>query len=146
MNNNLTSDTSAALLQASQAKLSGANSKMKNAPNLASIETAAQEFEAVFISAMMKPMFEGTQIEGTFGGGKGEEIFQGMILQEYGKMMSKTGSIGLASDVKAKLIEMQGLQVDQKATTSRYTQKPTKHDDTTMDKMAVKLNTMSIGE
>ena len=145
MNNNLTSDTSAALLQASQSSLSGATSKMKNAPSLASIEKAAQEFEAVFISAMMKPMFEGTQIEGAFGGGKGEEVFQGMILQEYGKMMSKTGSIGLASDVKATLIEMQGLQVDE-ARGAQHTPKISKNDDTAMDKMAVELNAITIGE
>lgn len=67
----------------------------------------AEEFEAVFIAEMMKPMFEGLKTEGMFGGGKAEEIFRGMILQEYGKMMAGTGALNMADSVKAEMIKMQ---------------------------------------
>lgn len=71
------------------------------------IEEAAQEFEAVFISEMMKPMFEGIKTDGEFGGGKGEEIFRGFMVQEYGKMIAARGSLGIADNIKAAMIQMQ---------------------------------------
>ena len=75
--------------------------------DLKAIEGAAQEFEAVFITEMMKPMFEGIETNGTFGGGKGEEVFNGFMLQEYGKIMAETSSFGIADHVKAAMIQMQ---------------------------------------
>ncbi|MGB4057315.1 MAG: rod-binding protein [Alphaproteobacteria bacterium] len=71
------------------------------------IETTAREFESVFIAEMMKPMFEGIETGGLFGGGKGEEIFRNMMLDEYGKMVAQTGGIGLADQVKQQMILMQ---------------------------------------
>ncbi|MAI61545.1 MAG: hypothetical protein CBB87_03545 [Micavibrio sp. TMED27] len=68
---------------------------------------AAKEFEAVFIAEMMKPMFEDIKTDGMFGGGHGEEAFRGVLLQEYGKMVSQTGQLGIADQVKAEMIRMQ---------------------------------------
>jgi len=80
----------------------------KSAPvNIAKIEQAAQDFEAVFLTEMFKPMFEGLDPDPTFGGGKGEEIFRGLMLQEYGKMVAKNDGIGIAKQVKAEMIRMQ---------------------------------------
>ena len=76
-------------------------------PNLESIERTAQDFEAVFISEMMKPIFESVEINDAFGGGKGEEVFRGMLVQEYGKMMAEAGSIGLSDQIKSSIIQMQ---------------------------------------
>jgi flagellar protein FlgJ len=42
-----------------------------------------------------------------FGGGKGEEVFKGFLLEEYGKSLSKAGGIGLADNVKQEMIRMQ---------------------------------------
>lgn len=79
-----------------------------NTKQLNKIAQAAEEFEAVFISEMMKPMFEELSTDGPFGGGKGEEIFRGMMLQEYGKMMAhNNGGIGLADAVKSEMIKLQ---------------------------------------
>lgn len=75
--------------------------------NDAKFAATSQEFEAVFIAEMMKPMFEGLDTNGMFGGGKAEEIFRGMLLTEYGKEIAKTGSIGMTSDIKAELLRMQ---------------------------------------
>ncbi|MEK7802443.1 MAG: rod-binding protein [Pseudomonadota bacterium] len=68
---------------------------------------AAKDFEAVFITEMMKPMFESIEVDDTFGGGKGEEVFRGLLTQEYGKMFSQKGGIGLAAHVQSELIKIQ---------------------------------------
>ena len=103
-------DTTLALMQTTQANTAQAANKVKSAKssiNLQKAEAAAQEFEAVFIAEMMKPMFEGISTDAPFGGGKGEEVFRGMMLQEYGKLLSQTGGIGLADDLKQTMIRMQ---------------------------------------
>jgi flagellar protein FlgJ len=74
------------------------------------IEDAAQDFEAVFISEMIKPMFNMVEVNETFGGGKGEEVFRDLMVQEYGKMIAKQGGIGLSAHIKAELIAMQSGQ------------------------------------
>ena len=111
---NLTNDTSLALMQASQNQVAHTinNAKVKNVSTLSDkevkkIEAAAKDFEAMFVTEMMKPMFEQIKPNKMFGGGKGEEIFSGMMLQEYGKMMAETGQLGIADSVKQELIRMQ---------------------------------------
>lgn len=71
---------------------------------------AAKDFEAVFISEMMKPMFETISVDDTFGGGKGEEIFRGFMVQEYGKIFAERGGLGIASQVQAELLRHQSHQ------------------------------------
>jgi flagellar protein FlgJ len=106
-NNLLAPGTSLALMQATQANIAKPSSI-----EIAKATEAAQEFEAVFAAEMMKPMFEGISSDGMFGGGKGEEVFHGMLVQEYGKLMAQTGSIGIADSVKEEMIRMQS-QIDQ---------------------------------
>lgn len=77
------------------------------------IDKLAQDFEAVFITEMLRPIFESIQTNDTFGGGRGEEVFRSMMLDEYGKNLSQAGGIGLADHVKASLIEMQGVSFEQ---------------------------------
>lgn len=104
---NLQADTSLALMQASQAEASNAALKTKTTQNLKQIEEAAKEFESVFMAEMLKPMFEGIKVDSKFGGGKGEEIFRGFMIQEYGKLMAERGGIGIADAVKTEMIRMQ---------------------------------------
>ena len=73
-------------------------------------EQAAEDFEAVFIGEMLKPMFSMIEVNENFGGGKGEEIFRDMMVQEYGKMISRQGGIGIASQIKAELLRAQETQ------------------------------------
>lgn len=91
-----------------------ADISIANAPVIApraseaqSLDDAAQDFEAVFIAEMVKPMFEGLETSPPFGGGKGEEIFRSLLIQEYGKSIAKQGGIGLADAVKAELLNAQ---------------------------------------
>jgi Rod binding domain-containing protein len=78
-----------------------------DAKTLAKIDKTAQDFEAVFISEMLKPMMETIEVDPQFGGGKGEEVFRGLLLNEYGKIISNQGGIGVAEQVKAQLIRLQ---------------------------------------
>ncbi len=100
---NLSPQTSLALMQVTQIKgpSIAANADMKRT------KESAREFEAVFISEMMKPMFEGIEVDEMFGGGKGEEIFRSMMLQEYGKEIASLDVIGIQNQVLNKLIELQ---------------------------------------
>ncbi len=103
---NLSPQTSLALMQATQIKdPSAAISK-----NAQRVNESAKEFEAVFIAEMMKPMFEGIKVDELFGGGKGEEIFRSMMIQEYGKEIASLDIIGIQNQVKSKLIELQELR------------------------------------
>lgn len=106
---NLEANTSLAVLQASQGDVAGRSLNTKNVKdkNLAQIEEAAKEFEAVFMSEMLKPMFEGIKTDSRFGGGKGEEIFRGFMIDEYGKIMAERGDIGIGEAVKAEMIRLQ---------------------------------------
>jgi Rod binding domain-containing protein len=111
---NLNPDTSLALMQASQGQTLDALSNAKNDAtkkmsdkDMKHFDGVAEDFEAMFVTEMMKPMFEQIKPDERFGGGKGEEIFSGMMLQEYGKMMAETGQLGIADVVKQELIRMQ---------------------------------------
>lgn len=71
------------------------------------IEESAKEFEAIFISEMLSPMFEGLETDSMFGGGKGEEIFRNLMIQEIGNSIANTGQVGIADQVKNELIKIQ---------------------------------------
>lgn len=111
-NDLLSQNASLALLQNAQSTTDKVSGKLNgaNAKNMEKIAGAAEEFEAMFISEMMKPMFEGISVDGPFGGGKGEDVFRGFLLQEYGKITAKTGNVGIADHVKEHLIKMQETQ------------------------------------
>lgn len=79
----------------------------KKAYDMQQIEKVAKDFEAVFLSEMFKPMFKGIKPDPMFGGGKGEEVFQGLMIQEYGKIVAERGGVGLADHVKAEIIRLQ---------------------------------------
>ncbi|MCB1531636.1 MAG: rod-binding protein [Alphaproteobacteria bacterium] len=108
----LTPDTSLALMRAAQGESTKSASALKNlgTKDAQKINETAQEFEAVFLSEMLKPMFQGIETDGMFGGGKGEEVFRSFMLQEYGKIMSQTGGIGLADHVRDQIIQLQAAQ------------------------------------
>lgn len=71
------------------------------------IREVSQEFEAVFLSQMLKPMFKGLDTEPPFGGGHAEKVFRGMMVDELGKEFAKTGGIGISEIIEKELIQMQ---------------------------------------
>ena len=74
------------------------------------IDKTAQDFEAMFLSQMIAPMFEGIKTDGMFGGGHAEEVFNDLMVQEYGKILAQSGQIGISSQIKAELLQIQEAQ------------------------------------
>ena len=76
-------------------------------PNQLAIEKKAQEFEALFLAQMLKPMFESARSESLMGSGPEQDAYRTMLNDEFAKSIAARGGIGIADDVKAALIRMQ---------------------------------------
>jgi Rod binding domain-containing protein len=70
----------------------------------------AEEFEAMFISELLRPMFEQIKTDGMFGGGQSEEAFRPLLTEQYAKEIADSGGIGIAENVLAEILRMQGLE------------------------------------
>ncbi len=64
----------------------------------AALKQVAQEFEAVFLSEMLKYSGLNATPEG-FGGGAGEDAYSGLLTQEYARAIVEKGGIGVAEQV-----------------------------------------------
>ena len=73
----------------------------------AKARAAAEDFEAVFLTQMLTPVFEQLPTDGLTGGGQGEKIYRSLIVQEYGKALSKNGGIGIADSVYKDILKLQ---------------------------------------
>jgi Rod binding domain-containing protein len=71
------------------------------------IDKASQDFEAMFATQLLQPMFETVNVDPTFGGGHGEEMMRSFLLQEYGKIIAKTGKLGIGTQVKKEMLRAQ---------------------------------------
>ena len=92
---------------AAQAFSAGSVPKPTNAADAAGSRNAAEEFEAFFLTQMLEHMFEGIPTDGYFGGGYGEGVYRSMMLQEYGRVLAKSGGLGIADMVGRELINLQ---------------------------------------
>ena len=69
---------------------------------------SAQEFEAMAVAQLLQPMFATVDTsKGLFGGGKGEAAWKPMMVEEMGKMLAKSGGIGIADAVLKEMLRMQ---------------------------------------
>lgn len=75
------------------------------------LRRVAEEFESVFLSEMLAPMFESLDTEGLGGGGMGEQIFRPMLVERYAESISRAGGIGIADSVVREFMRMQEAQV-----------------------------------
>ena len=71
------------------------------------IKKTAQDFEASFLSEMYKPMFEGLQTDGPFGGGEAEGTWRSFLIDAMAKQTVKAGGVGLSNVVMSEMIKMQ---------------------------------------
>jgi len=70
-----------------------------NPKDMAALKRVGQDFEAQFLSQMIGHMFADVKTNKMFGGGKGEEMFRSLLVDEYGKSIAKAGGIGIADQV-----------------------------------------------
>lgn len=78
--------------------------------NMAKAKEAAKQFEAFFVGQMMDNMMAGIKADATFGGGQAEDTWRGMLNQEYGKEIAKSGKLGIADKVLNSMIQTQERQ------------------------------------
>ncbi|MDE1901627.1 MAG: hypothetical protein KGI37_08295 [Alphaproteobacteria bacterium] len=81
--------------------------KMGAGATSAQIDSTAQNFEAMFATQMLQPMFDGMQVDKTFGGGHGEEVMRSFLLQAYGKIIAKTDALHIEPQIKAEMLRSQ---------------------------------------
>jgi Rod binding domain-containing protein len=71
------------------------------------IKAAAEDFEAFFLGQMLQPMFNTVDTDALFGGGPGEDMWKGMMVDQYAKEIAHTGGVGIADDVMKAMIQAQ---------------------------------------
>lgn len=76
----------------------------------AKADQVANEFEAQFISQMLENMFSTVDTGGFLGGGQEEETYRSFLIDEYGKLMARSGGIGVADHVKREMLRMQEVE------------------------------------
>ncbi|MGB0697385.1 MAG: rod-binding protein [Rhodospirillaceae bacterium] len=67
----------------------------------------AQDFEAMVIGQMLQPMFANLKSEAPFGGGHAEKTWRSLMVDEYGKMITKSGGLGIADQVMSAMLQTQ---------------------------------------
>lgn len=76
----------------------------------AKIDEVSKEFEAQFISSMLENMFATVDTNPVLGGGEGEQMYKSLLVDEYGKLISRAGGVGVADHVKREMIRMQEVE------------------------------------
>lgn len=62
----------------------------------AKLKEACDGFEELFVHKMLQVMRESSGKSGLIFGGRGEEIFQDMLDENYAKLITRTGALGLS--------------------------------------------------
>ena len=101
-------DANSAATQAISSKISilGAAKNMSKEQ----AKAASNEFESLFISQMVEQMFGESQGSEAFGSEETDEVYKGLMVQEYGKMISRSGGIGIADYVQRELLKQQEIK------------------------------------
>lgn len=96
--------------QAQSAKLSNAKASLdaiKDGSDEKAARDAAEQFEAVFISQFLAPIFDTVPTDGPFGGGHAEGVYRGFMVEEIGKTIAKNGGFGIADSVYNEILKLQ---------------------------------------
>jgi peptidoglycan hydrolase FlgJ len=105
-------DTSALLtLQSAQSQASAAGETRlagmaRNAPAEQNAKLGA-DFEAMVLSNLLKPMFEGLTTDGPFGGGEGEAAMRSFQIDAMARNITDRGGIGISDMMQKQLIKLQ---------------------------------------
>lgn len=75
--------------------------------NREQIHKLSKEYESFFMSFMLEQMVTDMPTDGPFGGGFGESVYRSFLMKEYGEIITKTNSLGIAESIEKSLIELQ---------------------------------------
>lgn len=97
------------ITSSSQSKLAQMNQvkALRGSVSDAKLDEAAQDFEAQFLAQMLGDIFATVGKNEVLGGGEGEEVYKSLLVDEYGKLISRSGGIGVADHVKREIIRIQ---------------------------------------
>lgn len=71
------------------------------------VEKTAKDFEAVFISEMLRLMFKDVSADPLFGTTEADTIYRDMLLDKYGEKISNAGGFGIAPHIQNELLKLQ---------------------------------------
>jgi len=72
------------------------------------LRKAAEDFTAVALNELLKPMFDTADTaNGPFGGGPAEEQFKPLMIAEIAKQIARSGGLGLAEPVYQQMLRLQ---------------------------------------
>jgi Rod binding domain-containing protein len=71
------------------------------------MRAAAEEFESVFLGQIMRGLTAGLTGRGLAGGGGDDDPFASMLQDEYAKLISRSGGIGLGDAVLREMLKIQ---------------------------------------
>jgi flagellar protein FlgJ len=80
--------------------------------NAKDVHKAAVKFEAMFMNEMLSHMSAGLKTDGPMGGGHGEEVFQSLLTEQYGKIVADSGQTGLSKNIEKEMLHMQEEQAN----------------------------------
>lgn len=66
-----------------------------------------RQFEQMFLSQMLGPVFDTIRTDGPFGGGHGEQMMRSFQIDAYAQSIVARGGIGLAPRIAAEILRMQ---------------------------------------
>jgi flagellar protein FlgJ len=104
------------LAPASIATISGAADTPVRAPRMPGRATpedamkVGRQFEQMFMSQMLTPMFAGLDTDGPFGGGNGEQMMRSFQIDAFAQSIVSRGGIGLAQNVAREILRLQEKQ------------------------------------
>jgi peptidoglycan hydrolase FlgJ len=75
--------------------------------NDAQIDAVAKNFESMFVSQMLEQMAGDSLGSEAFGDSETNDIYKGLVMEEYGKIIARSGGIGIAPYVKSELLKLQ---------------------------------------
>ena len=73
------------------------------------IAKTAEDFEAQFVTQMLASM-DTSSSKDSLGGSDDQDMYKSMLNNEYGKIIAKTGGIGVADQVKRAMISQQEVE------------------------------------
>lgn len=88
-----------------EADIAGAARKLTAATAPEDVRKAAEGFEAVFLNQFVASMFEGMKTDGLFGGGNGEKMWRGFMVQHVADAFAERGGIGIADMVAREILQ-----------------------------------------
>jgi peptidoglycan hydrolase FlgJ len=72
-------------------------------------KSAAGQFESMFLNSMFQQMNTGVNGEGPYGGSGALKIWRSFLTDQYAKLYTQSGGIGIAKHVYDELLKMQGV-------------------------------------